>query len=178
MEPAFPGLFGTAQAIIGLRTVYVKIEKVTAKRIRTEPLPSTARSKLMARIREKNTSPELTVRSVLYGLGYRYRLHRVDLAGTPDIVFPGRQKLIFVHGCFWHQHPGCNRASRPKTRKQFWQAKFKGNVARDSRNVAELRAKKWGVLILWECETRDKGQLTKRLRRFLGPPSNRALKVI
>ena len=112
------------------------------------------RSRLMARIKGKNTKPELIVRRVLHALGYRFRLHRGDLPGRPDIVLPKYRTAIFVHGCFWHRHSECSKASMPKTRTEFWQDKFAMNVARDQRNVEALKAAGWHVLIVWECETK------------------------
>jgi DNA mismatch endonuclease (patch repair protein) len=108
----------------------------------------------MARIKGKNTKPELIVRRVLHALGYRFRLHRGDLPGRPDIVLPKYRTAIFVHGCFWHRHSECSKASMPKTRTEFWQDKFAMNVARDQRNVEALKAAGWHVLIVWECETK------------------------
>lgn len=101
-------------------------------------------------------------------MGYRYRLHRRDLPGSPDLVFPSREKVIFVHGCFWHRHSGCSKATTPKTRTQFWNSKFEANIARDNRSLAALKRLGWKTLILWECGTADRDRLTKQLRIFLG----------
>jgi len=120
----------------------------------------------MSRVRQKNTKPEIVVRQVLHAMGYRFRLHNKDLPGTPDIVFPGRRKAIFVHGCFWHRHPGCKKASTPKTRVDFWASKFAANEARDARKLAELQELGWATMTVWECEIRDPG-LTDKLRAFL-----------
>lgn len=128
-----------------------------------------ARSALMSRIHGKNTKPELVVRRLAHALGYRFRLHRRDLPGSPDLVFPGRKKVVFVHGCFWHRHPGCRRATTPKTRMEFWLAKFARNVERDVRKEMELIAAGWEVLVIWECETRDPDVLAATLRAFLEP---------
>ena len=98
------------------------------------------RSALMSRVKAKDTKPELRVRRSAHGLGYRYRLHRRDLPGSPDLVFPGRRKALFVHGCFWHRHQGCRKTTMPKTRAKFWQRKFDDNVRRDERVIAALRA--------------------------------------
>lgn len=122
----------------------------------------------MRRIRGKDSAPELIVRRLLHSLGYRYRLHRKDLPGRPDIVFTTRRKVIFVHGCFWHRHPGCKFAYKPKTRLDFWSNKFQQNVQRDTRATAALTASGWSVLVVWECETSDAKLLTIRLRAFLG----------
>jgi DNA mismatch endonuclease (patch repair protein) len=113
------------------------------------------RSRMMAGIRGKNTKPELIVRQMLFALGYRFRLHRRDLPGAPDIVMPGRKVAVFVHGCFWHMHEGCRFAKMPATRAEFWKAKLEANVARDRRAVEKLQALGWRVLCVWECSTRD-----------------------
>jgi DNA mismatch endonuclease (patch repair protein) len=122
----------------------------------------------MRRIRGKDSAPELVVRGLLHKLGYRYRLHRKDLPGRPDIVFTTRRKVIFVHGCFWHRHPDCKFAYNPKTRLDFWSTKFRQNVERDNRATTALMASGWSVLVVWECETADAKLLTIRLRAFLG----------
>lgn len=128
----------------------------------------------MARVKGKDTKPELRVRRLLHALGYRFRLHRRDLPGTPDLVFPGRRAVIFVHGCFWHRHPdpGCWRARLPKSRPEFWIPKLEANAARDAVNLAALAALGWRVLTIWECETTPRGaqELAARARAFLGPP--------
>lgn len=125
------------------------------------------RSEIMARVRGTNTAPELAVRRLAHQLGYRFRVHRRDLPGRPDMVFAGRRKVVFVHGCFWHRHSGCVRTRMPKTREEFWQAKFDGNVRRDRRNERALRAQGWGVMTIWECQLADGERLKKRLERFL-----------
>lgn len=127
------------------------------------------RSALMARVGPKDTTPEFVVRRLLHRLGYRFLLHRRDLPGTPDIVFPRRKKVIFVHGCFWHRHPGCRAASTPKTRVDFWARKFYENVARDARKTEALEAEGWGVAVVWSCETRNVEILALNLSAFLGP---------
>ena len=114
------------------------------------------RSEMMSGIRAKNTKPDMRVRRALFSRGYRYRLHRRDLPGTPDIVLPGRRVAIFVHGCFWHRHPHCSLASIPSSRSEFWTGKFAANVARDKRNVDDLIAMGWTVVVLWECGLRRK----------------------
>ena len=129
--------------------------------------PSPARSALMARIRGKNTNPELLVRRLIHALGYGYRIHRADLPGTPDIAFIGRRKAIFVHGCFWHRHEGCSKASMPKTREAYWSKKFSTNLERDSRKLKELARMGWKVLVVWECETKNKELLVDTLKEFL-----------
>ena len=112
-----------------------------------------ARSAQMALIKGKNTKPELRVRKALYASGLRYRLHDKNLPGRPDLVFPSRRAVVFVNGCFFHQHTGCARARLPKTRREFWEPKLRGNVERDQRKQTELAANGWTVLVIWECET-------------------------
>ncbi|WP_255341784.1 very short patch repair endonuclease [Jiella marina] len=134
-----------------------------------DTLAPSQRSERMSRVRGKNTKPELYVRRLLHGMGYRYRLHRRDLPGNPDIVFGKRRKAIFVHGCFWHRHPdpGCRLTRTPKSRLEFWEPKFAANVARDARHQAALEAMGWKVLVVWECELVDKEQVKNELRHFL-----------
>ena len=125
------------------------------------------RSEIMSRIRGRDTRPELIVRRIAHALGFRFRLHRKDLPGRPDIVFPRHQAVIVVHGCFWHRHPGCKRASSPKTRVRYWQNKFEGNVVRDKRNETALRDLGWKVMVIWECETKDHEAVAARIESFL-----------
>lgn len=113
------------------------------------------RSRMMSGIKAKNSQPELMVRRLLFASGYRFRLHRRDLPGTPDIVMPGRKIAIFVHGCFWHFHEGCRYAKMPTTRPDFWKAKLHANVDRDRRSIEKLNAMGWRVLCVWECATRN-----------------------
>jgi DNA mismatch endonuclease Vsr len=120
----------------------------------------------MSAIRAKNTAPEIEVRRLLWGMGYRYRLHVKGLPGEPDIVFHRRRKIIEIRGCFWHRHPGCPRAAVPKTRRAFWTAKFASTIDRDFRNMAALEESGWKVMVLWECEVKQSG-LSDRLRQFL-----------
>lgn len=115
---------------------------------------SADRSRMMAGIKGKNSQPELLIRGLLFASGYRFRLHRRDLPGTPDIVMPGRNLAIFVHGCFWHLHRGCRYTKMPATRTDFWKAKLEANVERDRRAVGKLQALGWRVLCIWECSTR------------------------
>lgn len=133
----------------------------------TDRISPEARSTLMSRIRGKDTKPELVVRRMLHAMGYRFRLHRRDLPGTPDIVLPGRRKVIFVHGCFWHGHEGCRFATKSATRPDFWAAKISANQARDRRSVGRLRRLGWSVGIVWECGIRHPDRLAARLHRFL-----------
>jgi len=128
----------------------------------------------MRRVRSTDSRCELVVRRILHRLGYRFRLHRRDLPGTPDIVFPTRKKVIFVHGCFWHRHPGCRKSSTPNTRTEYWVEKFAANQARDDRNIRELLAMEWHSLVIWECETGDAVELERRLVAFLGVPGRSA----
>lgn len=122
----------------------------------------------MSRIAGKHTSPELRVRRMAHSMGLRFRLHRKDLPGNPDIVFPGRRVAIFVHGCFWHRHDGCPKASLPKTRTEFWQNKFDANVVRDERSIGALTEAGWKVAVVWECETKNGETLSARLRAIFG----------
>lgn len=122
--------------------------------------PST-RSRMMSAIGGKNTQPELRVRRYLHAAGLRYSLHRRDLTGRPDIVLPAFRSVVFVHGCFWHRHPGCRYATTPETRHDFWEKKFRGNVARDELVSGRLREAGWRVLVIWECETRDEMALDR-----------------
>jgi len=131
-----------------------------------------SRSQLMSRIRGKNTVPEITVRRLLHAVGYRFRLHRRDLPGTPDIVFPARRKVVFVHGCFWHAH-GCRIGRPPKSRLAFWNSKFARNRSNDRRNVQALRRLGWAVLTIWQCQIRSTERLETRLVDFLGPVENK-----
>lgn len=121
----------------------------------------------MRRVHSTDTAPELLVRRLTHSLGFRYRLHRKDLPGKPDLVFPSRKKIIFVHGCFWHGHK-CKRGDRvPKQNREYWIKKIQTNVARDEKNFKTLKALGWSVLAIWECETRDQNDLKKRIVRFL-----------
>lgn len=125
------------------------------------------RSRIMSSVRGKNTKPEIEVRRVCHGLGYRFRLHRKDLPGTPDLVFPRLRKVVLVHGCFWHRHEGCPKATMPKTRRRFWEEKFLTNVERDSKNINSLQALGYQVEIVWECETKELDKLSTKLLTFL-----------
>ncbi|WP_243925144.1 very short patch repair endonuclease [Pseudodesulfovibrio sp. S3-i] len=127
----------------------------------------TKRSSIMSSIVSKDTKPEIQVRKLLHALGYRFRLHRKDLPGTPDIVLPRRKSVIFVHGCFWHLHPGCKRATMPKTNVEFWEKKLKGNVSRDAKAIEQLQDLGYRCLVIWECETKNLDELTDRLTAFL-----------
>jgi DNA mismatch endonuclease Vsr len=132
-------------------------------------VPEQRRANMRA-IRGRHTRPEMVVRSLLHREGYRFRLHRADLPGRPDIVLPGRRRIVEVRGCFWHRHPdpACRNAVLPMTRAAWWAAKLAANVDRDERNLAALEGLGWKVLVIWECEV-DRPDLRRRLRRFLGP---------
>ena len=125
------------------------------------------RSKVMAKIKSKNTKPEMTVRSLCHELGLRFRLHRKDLPGSPDLVFPKRRLCLFVHGCFWHQHPGCKYAYQPKSRPEFWLQKLQKNVIRDHTAKADLEAMGWRVAIIWECQTKRKDMLALEIETLM-----------
>ena len=129
------------------------------------------RSRMMSGIRGKDTRPEMLVRRSLFAAGFRFRLHRGDLPGAPDIVLPGRRVAIFVHGCFWHMHVGCRFATLPATRPEFWRAKLEGNVVRDRKAIESLMDSGWQVLVVWECATRGKEALealSKVLAEWIG----------
>lgn len=129
------------------------------------------RSRTMAAVRSKDTKPEMLVRRLAHRLGYRFRLHRKDLPGKPDLVFSSRKAIIFVDGCYWHGHD-CKRGARtPKTNVDYWRAKIGRNMARDAANIVALEARGWRVLTLWECELKDVDDLARRLQRFLDPQS-------
>jgi DNA mismatch endonuclease (patch repair protein) len=125
------------------------------------------RSRVMAKVRGENTSPEMAVRSLIHRMGYRYRLHRKDLPGKPDIVLPRHKKIIFVHGCFWHQHAGCKAADRPASNTEYWTKKLDRNIERDKSNQQKLEELGWQVLVVWECQIKDRAALTQRLSAFL-----------
>ena len=119
------------------------------------------RSRMMSGIKGKHTKPEMIVRRALFAAGYRFRLHRRDLPGAPDVVLPGRKVAIFTHGCFWHMHTGCTNAKLPSTRPEFWRTKLEGNVKRNQRDIEALRANGWRVLVVWECATRDAATIAR-----------------
>lgn len=125
------------------------------------------RSEMMSGIRSKDTAPEIAVRRIAHGMGLRFRLHRRDLPGSPDIVFPRYRVALFVHGCFWHRHPGCRLAATPKTRADFWCAKFGRNVERDRRASEDLVRLGWRVAVVWECEVRDTEAVRARIKQAL-----------
>lgn len=126
----------------------------------------------MGRIRSNETKPELMVRRLAHRMGYRFRLHRKDLPGKPDLVFAGRRCAVFVHGCFWHQHPGCREGRTPASNRDYWEPKLKRNVKRDASVAQALRSEGWQVLVVWECDCGRLDELADALRRFLGPPGS------
>ncbi len=133
-----------------------------------DPFTSENRSRIMGLIRDRDTKPERVVRGIAHRLGYRFRLNRRDLPGTPDLVFPRLRKVVFVHGCFWHRH-SCRRGrSTPVNNARFWLRKLEGNAARDHRALAKLRRSGWAVLTLWECQLANLEKLERRLEEFLG----------
>lgn len=127
------------------------------------------RSAQMSKVKSKDTKPEMWVRHLVHSMGYRYRLHRRDLPGTPDLVFPSRKKVILIHGCFWHRHPdsSCPLTRTPKSRKDFWLKKFKENLGRDLENENRLRALGWEQMVLWECQLKDVEKIKTRVEEFL-----------
>lgn len=133
------------------------------------------RSAVMRRVKGKNTTPEMTVRRALTRLGARYRLHRADLPGKPDVVMPGRRLALFVHGCFWHGHDCARGARAPKQNRDYWLGKIGRNRARDEKSRAALAELGWRVETIWECELKDAAELEARLRRLLSSPSLAAL---
>lgn len=124
------------------------------------------RSARMSKVRAKDTKPEMAVRRLVHGMGYRYRLHRRDLPGCPDMVFPGRRKVIFVHGCFWHRH-NCDLGRMPKSRLEFWGPKLEANRRRDAEVLARLSGMGWQYLVVWECEVGRDMALPERIKNFL-----------
>ncbi|MTV39946.1 very short patch repair endonuclease [Duganella radicis] len=143
-----------------------------------DSLDPAARSAVMSRVRGKDTRPEMIVRKLVFAAGYRYRLHVRTLPGSPDLVFPSRRKVIFVHGCFWHRHENCSLARIPKSRVEFWTEKLNGNRARDERAFQALAQAGWEVLVLWECELRERQQLAQKLQSFLGPVGVARLSIL
>ena len=136
----------------------------------TDTLTPLERSRLMAKIKGKNTGPERAVRSLLHRAGYRFRIHVRTLPGTPDIVLPRHRAIVFVHGCFWHRHPNCKTASTPKSHRKFWADKFARNVANDRKHRRQLRRLGWRVLTVWECQLRHPERVLARFQKFLPAP--------
>ena len=125
------------------------------------------RSRIMSKVRGKDTGPELIVRRLTHKLGFRYSLNKKSLPGSPDLVFTSRRKVIFVHGCFWHQHPRCARSKPPSSRTDYWLPKLEANRQRDQRNVRALRKLDWKVLTIWECQLKNRERVCSRLSNFL-----------
>lgn len=125
------------------------------------------RSWNMSKIRSKDTGPEKVVRTLLHKMGFRFRLHVKHLPGSPDIVLPKHHAVIFVHGCYWHRHEGCKLAYKPKSRTEFWEKKFKENVERDKRKLGALKDSNWKILVVWECEVKNRTLLMENLSNFL-----------
>src|ERR1044071_1582436 len=132
-----------------------------------DKLSKQRRSEIMSRIRDKNTVPELKVRSLIHRLGYRFRLHSKSLPGKPDLVFSGRKKIIFVHGCFWHAHSGCPKGKPPKSNLEFWLKKLEANKRRDAQARKKLKSQGWRVLTVWQCQLKKQESLTSRIVAFL-----------
>jgi DNA mismatch endonuclease, patch repair protein len=126
------------------------------------------RSRIMALVRSKNTKPEMVVRRLVYRLGYRHRLHRHDLPGTPDLVFPSHHAVIFISGCFWHRHKCPNGQRLPKSRKKWWREKLESNRKRDHTQQRKLRRMGWRVMVIWECQLKKPNIVERRIKRFLG----------
>jgi len=133
----------------------------------TDVFSKEKRSWIMSRVKGRDTKPEMLVRSFVHRMGFRFRVHRRDLPGNPDIVLPRHGKLIFVHGCFWHGHKQCPRSKRPATNKNFWDKKLDANIKRDKHIQNELRRMGWKLLVLWQCETHNPEKLLRKLERFL-----------
>ena len=124
------------------------------------------RSEMMAAVHSKDTQPEMIIRRYVHSMGYRYRLHRADLPGKPDLVFGPKKKVIFVHGCFWHQH-GCKGSHLPKSNTDYWEPKLSRNIKRDAENMLKLIDNGWSAIIIWECELKDMDLVKKKIRDFL-----------
>lgn len=139
----------------------------------TDTFAPQKRHDIMASVRSADTQPERVVRSIVHRMGYRFRLHVRGLPGCPDIVLPRHRKVIFVHGCFWHQHEGCSRSKLPSTNTIFWQQKLERNALRDAVVQRELAELGWAVLVVWACELRDLGHVRSRISSFLAPPEER-----
>ncbi|MHB1858070.1 MAG: very short patch repair endonuclease [Acidobacteriaceae bacterium] len=155
-----------AHPVLGLAAAQVNGYDLRLKWV-TDHVDRAKRSLIMAAVHSKDTKPEMAVRKIVHALGYRYRLYDISLPGRPDLVFLSRRKVIFVHGCFWHRHPKCKYATRPKSRVDFWELKFSANVARDRRTRRELKKLGWTILTVWQCELKKPEKLTERLNEFL-----------
>jgi DNA mismatch endonuclease (patch repair protein) len=133
----------------------------------SDTVTAAVRSRIMRSVRRFDTKPEVLLRKAVHRYGFRYRIHRTDLPGTPDFTLPRYRLAVFVNGCFWHRHPGCRKSTFPKTRKEWWEDKFRANVARDERNYRELKAMGWRVFIAWQCEIEGdlKGTVARLIKR-------------
>jgi DNA mismatch endonuclease (patch repair protein) len=134
---------------------------------RMDRLSVAGRSRQMSLVKSKNTKPELAARKLVFSMGYRYRLHGAGLPGKPDLVFARRKKVVFVHGCFWHRHAGCKKATTPASNMEYWLPKFARTVERDQQTLDSLQALGWSALVVWECELKDTDALAEKLRAFL-----------
>jgi DNA mismatch endonuclease (patch repair protein) len=134
----------------------------------TDCFDASKRSEIMSHVKGADTSVEIMVRSLLHGLGYRFRIHVAGLPGKPDIVLPKHRRVIFVNGCFWHGHKGCTRSTMPKTNSEFWARKILGNMRRDKENVRQLRYLGWRVLVIWQCQTKKPGVVARKIETFFG----------
>jgi len=132
-----------------------------------DTLTKEQRSERMSRVRSTGSKAEMVVRRVIHSMGYRYRLHAKDLPGHPDLVFKSRRKVIFVHGCFWHRHPGCKNTRMPKSKLDFWKPKLEGNRKHDLKVQRQLRKSGWSLLVIWECQTKNEQRLRKRIEGFM-----------
>ena len=146
----------------------LSIQYATGWETDVDVLTTERRSALMSRIAGKDTRPELVVRRAAHALGLRFRLHRRDLPGSPDLVFPRRRRALFVHGCFWHRHEGCRLSYKPRSNVEFWETKFRKNVERDRQVMEDLRARGWQPEVIWECETRRPAEIPDRIRELIG----------
>jgi DNA mismatch endonuclease, patch repair protein len=163
-----PKILVSASRSVNTRNHQRLPNKVAAKK-RPDVVPA-GRSENMRRIRNKDTAPEMFVRRLVFAEGYRYRLHRKDLPGKPDLVFPSRRKVVFVHGCYWHAH-GCKRAHNPLSNTSYWAPKLTRNAARDAENIIDLTVLGWDALVIWECEISQREIVTSRIREFLDHPA-------
>lgn len=153
---------------VGAQIYHWKIEFYWRIILKMDRISPEQRSQNMAQVKSKNTKPEMLVRSLLHRMGYRFRLHIKTLPGHPDVVLPRYKAVIFVHGCFWHGHEGCKRATMPATRTEFWRKKIDGNQSRDRRNLNALEELGYRCLVIWQCEMKDIEALKMRLSEFLG----------
>ena len=153
---------------VGAQIYLWKIEFYWRIILKMDRISPEQRSQNMAQVKSKNTKPEMLVRSLLHRMGYRFRLHIKTLPGHPDVVLPRYKAVIFVHGCFWHGHEGCKRATMPATRTEFWRKKIDGNQSRDRRNLNALEELGYRCLVIWQCEMKDIEVLKMRLSEFLG----------